>query len=508
MRTYWLSLLTATALISCTAACNPEGRPDPAAADASVALPCTDSDGDGFGPGCPAGLDCDDTDPASTNECRSCTTPDTNCACDGTVAETPCYLDPVDVGGRAMCSAGTRFCRDNAWTACLGLATYELPGTLNGGTAAALITGPVVCNPCNPSCYSTTDTPGPADVGTGGVIYTPVPGGLTLPSTVGMATLPDTDGDGVPDAYDSQPTNPAVTGFEGGFFHVLPLGSTALDPLVLSVRVRTADIYFLMDTTGSMGGEIATLKATLNTTVIPAIRTTIPDAWFGVGSHDDYPFSAYGGSTAIYGDVVYRNLLDITDPAPAAGATAITNAVNLLTTHWGNDWAESQSQALWSIATGSALGTYSAAHSCAIPGRFGYPCFRAGTVPIVILLTDAPYHNGPQTGFDYNPAHFGTTVYTYYPMPATVPVSGIPFPAPPSAAVAVSASAGVFRPLPASTPMVRIPYLAPAAAAVAVPMTVGYWRTVPAIPSVVPGVPYLAGPTAAVPAPMVPLPPP
>ena len=149
--------------------------------------------------GCGAGVDCDDTDPLSTNECRGCSAPDTGCACDDSVTELPCYLDPVDVDGSAMCLQGTRFCRDKAWTACLELSAFRLPGTLNGGTAAALVTGPVACNPCNPSCYSTTDTPGPADVGTGGVVYTPAPGGLTLPATVGMVGLPDTDGDGVTD---------------------------------------------------------------------------------------------------------------------------------------------------------------------------------------------------------------------------------------------------------------------------------------------------------------------
>ncbi len=404
MRTRWLILLTLTA--TALTACSEEDTPGAAssALDGGVIPPCTDGDGDGFGLGCAAGLDCDDADPSSTNECRNCASPETGCACDGSVLEETCYLDPVDVGGRSMCHSGTRFCRDGAWTSCLQLERYELSGNLAGAASAALVTGPVPCNPCNPSCYSTTDTPGPSDVTTGGtgVVYTATPGGVTLPmggTTTG--TLPDADGDGVPDLYDSAPTNPAITGFEGGFFHVLPYGGAAVDPLYLMVRVRTADVYFLMDTTGSMGGEIDNLKATLNTTIIPSIRTTIPDAWFGVGRHDDYPVNGYGAEyycdpwgCAYIGDTVYQNLANITDTATGGGATTVTNAVNALYTRWGNDLPESQIPALYAIATGSALGPYLPGSTCA-GSRFGYPCFRPGTVPIIILFTDAPFHNGP-----------------------------------------------------------------------------------------------------------------
>ena len=41
------------------------------------------------------------------------------------------------------------------------------------------------------------------------------------------------------------------------------------------------------------------------------IRCAIPDAWFGVGYHDDYPISPYGAGS----DDVYRTLLDITPAA-------------------------------------------------------------------------------------------------------------------------------------------------------------------------------------------------
>lgn len=401
----------------------------PAAAgwvDGGFGAICVDRDGDGFGVGCGAGVDCDDGDAASTNECRGCAEDDTGCACDGEVVEEECYLDPVDVGGRPICHEGTRYCRDGAWTACLQLTPFALPGNGSGATTAALVTGPVPCNPCNPSCYSTTDTPGPGDVATSGsgVIYTPTPGGITLPGTVTMAGLVDTDGDGVPDTYDLDPADPVVTGFPDGYFHVLPLGATALDPLRLSVRIRTADVYILMDTTGSMSGEIANLRSSISGTIIPQIRVAIPDAWFGVGDLQEYPVDPYGYSS----NFPYRNRQDITDSVLAAQA-----AVNTLTTNGNITWPESSTQALYSMATGLGLGPYYPARAGCPAGTWGYPCFRDGTVPIVVLLTDAGYMNGPTNRDDYDLLDFGT--YPDFPLPTPISAALGTVPAPASVAV-------------------------------------------------------------------------
>ena len=43
--------------------------------------------------------------------------------------------------------------------------------------------------------------------------------------------------------------------------------------------VPSLDVFFLMDTTGSMGGEISTLQSSLTGTVIPGIEVAV------VGTH-------------------------------------------------------------------------------------------------------------------------------------------------------------------------------------------------------------------------------
>lgn len=353
-----------------------------------------------------------------------CAHPGEGCACSPEQPPIDCYLEPTYENGRLMCSRGTRYCRSGVWTRCESVRTYELR---SGPGIAPLLGVTTECNRCDPACAMTEDTPDAADLPGRSidVEYDPIGGGIRierLPGTV-MPELPDSDGDGIPDIADECVGPGALPAADGScygdtfFFHELPYGGPAeIDPLDVGIQVRTADVYFLMDTTGSMGGEISNLRSSLRSgTYIPgcsggiigAIRCTIPDAWFGVGYHDDYPVSPYGS----WGDEVYRNLQDITSDVSAA-----QNAVNSLPLHGGNDGPESQTQALWAIASGGGLGSYLSSRTCSA-GRWGYPCFRPGTIPIVILFTDAPFHNGPN-GNNYS-SSFGAT-----PLPSPSSVSG------------------------------------------------------------------------------------
>jgi len=158
----------------------------------------------------------------------------------------------------------------------------------------------------------------------------------------------------------------------------------AMDTLDFSTSLRQADVYFLVDTTGSMGGEITNLRNSLSTTIIPRIRSTISDVWFGVGGHDDYPVNPYGYT----GDRVFYQEQRLT-----VNSADAQSAVGRLAVHDGGDRPESQVPALWAIATGNALGSYLPAQTACLPSEFGYPCFRTGSVPIVVLITDAPFHN-------------------------------------------------------------------------------------------------------------------
>ena len=210
----------------------------------------------------------------------------------------------------------------------------------------------------------------------------------------------DSDGDGAPDLIevgagtdplnaDENPTS------EGNFYFLVPFDEDpdpSMDTLVFSTDIQIADVFFVMDTTGSMGGEIANLRSSLSSTIIPSVAALIPDVWFGVGRFDDYPVSPYGSAGS--GDVVFQLNQRMTSvPADAQAA------VNALGTHYGADGSESDVPALWATATGLGLGTYLAPTSVCTSGEVGYPCFRSGAVPIIVLITDATFHNGPG-GYD------------------------------------------------------------------------------------------------------------
>jgi hypothetical protein len=166
----------------------------------------------------------------------------------------------------------------------------------------------------------------------------------------------------------------------------------------------------MIDTTGSMGGPITNIRTSLSTPttgIIDRIRSEIPDTWFGVGEFKDYPVISYGGTT----DYAYRNRQDLTMDATAAQA-----AVSALSASGGYDGPESHGPALWAMATGMGLeGTsgLTADRSDCPMSTSGYPCFREGAVPIVIMITDIQMHNDPRGLDAYDDALLGGHAPTY-----------------------------------------------------------------------------------------------
>jgi hypothetical protein len=153
---------------------------------------------------------------------------------------------------------------------------------------------------------------------------------------------------------------------------------------VFATDIAMADLFVLMDTTGTMVAPFGAFGTQLSSAILPGIADLVPDLWYGLGRFDDYPVSPHGFPP----DVVYELRLRMSESADDLQA-----AVDALGTHSGGDLPESQVPALWATATGEGLGSFLEPQTECEETEFGYPCFRRGALPIILLVTDAVFHN-------------------------------------------------------------------------------------------------------------------
>ncbi|MEM1413734.1 MAG: fibro-slime domain-containing protein [Myxococcota bacterium] len=215
-------------------------------------------------------------------------------------------------------------------------------------------------------------------------------------------------------------------------------GSPAVETCEETVELRSADVYFLIDTTGSMSMEIGAIQAALTSGnlepgrpecaggITGALRCNIPDVRFGVGISGDYPVAPYGVATAP-ADSVYQHLADLD---PLIGPTR--SAIAALVAAGGGDGADGQSQALFQVATGGGLGalgdSLTAAGFAACPAdTFGFPCFRNDAQPVIFHITDSEFHNGSSPTADYDPMILGFTPPAFGDVTAQLATAGIKF---------------------------------------------------------------------------------
>lgn len=235
---------------------------------------------------------------------------------------------------------------------------------------------------------------------------------LALITSVALAWLPaparsaadpdlDTDGDGASDLVenavgtdpDNAADNPAAN---GDVVFVVPYQappSPADADLDVASRLQSIDMYVILDRSGSMSAEISSVRANLAVAVsnltCPPLgtgdpATCIPDLWAGAGT------VGYSGS----GADAFRNFVDL-QPSPNFASVAINEPAGCC--------SEPLTFSVFAAITG--LGSASAA-GCGLSGvparatcdgspaanagfeAFGYPCFRQGALPVILLATD------------------------------------------------------------------------------------------------------------------------
>jgi len=166
-------------------------------------------------------------------------------------------------------------------------------------------------------------------------------------------------------------------------------------PLDINAELRRADVLFLVDNTRSMDAEIGRIRDRLRDTIAPGITATIPDSMIGAATFADFPVGMCGQP----GDVPFALVLPVTDDLNRAQA-----AIDSISMQGGSDRPESQVEALYHAATGEGHGMFVAPSFGCPTGGVGYPCFRADALAIILMFTDAPFHNGPGGSEPYSAA--------------------------------------------------------------------------------------------------------
>lgn len=193
------------------------------------------------------------------------------------------------------------------------------------------------------------------------------------------------------------------TGAMQDFFFVLPYQDTAgqmAKPLDFGTAVPALDVMFMMDTTGSMIGEINNLQTSLSGTIIPGIQQQVANSQFGVSSFEDFPITPHG---QLQGELCWETLAKNDQPLNlfqviTNNVSAVQTAVGKLKTPGGNpigcggDWPEAAMEGLYQVATGQGLSTPSPTNVPPHTGGVGGVSFRPGTMPVVVTITDAMFH--------------------------------------------------------------------------------------------------------------------
>jgi hypothetical protein len=261
----------------------------------------------------------------------------------------------------------------------------------------------------------------------------------------------DTDNDGATDLIEaaamSDGRDPISRPSAASLYVVLPYhppempGMHEQREFTFSTRIRQADVFFLIDNSGSMSGTINNIRNNFSTMIVPALQAAIPDVRVGVGSFVSMPVppQGYPGMPGDYNLWIRQRL--------TSDIMAAQRAFNTMRTidqdapgFAGGDGPENSTEAAYEVIAGSgnrgrendpaALRTVHNALDprgngwCPrmVPERdcgadpdnpvevYGWGCFREGRIPIVVLTSDAPWYDGciagsPTTPGTPNPGH-------------------------------------------------------------------------------------------------------
>ncbi len=171
---------------------------------------------------------------------------------------------------------------------------------------------------------------------------------------------------------DDLPYGSALGGYDG---HPRADGGRGFDhrQILVDMALQPVDLIFVIDTTGSMADDIASVKSA-GSRILDAVASVSPKFRVAVADYKDFPVSPYGGP----GDYPYRADVPFSsDPA------VIRAGLNSLSARGGGDTPEAVYSGLVHAIYNDGLGAW-----------------RDGVNKIVVVMGDAPPHDPePFTGY-------------------------------------------------------------------------------------------------------------
>lgn len=150
------------------------------------------------------------------------------------------------------------------------------------------------------------------------------------------------------------------------------------------------DVCLVVDLSGSYFDDLPNIKALAGGIWDDIVAGGVTDLRFGLATFVDFPFGPWGGG----GDYAYR-----LDQQLTGDKTTWTTAVSAMSTLFGGDGPESQFEALYQVATGAGNDVLGAEPDDSGDIAAGLGCdYRENATKVVMLTTDAPFHNAGDAG--------------------------------------------------------------------------------------------------------------
>lgn len=378
------------------------------------------------------------TPPAASGAGLACAEPAEGCACAGNQPPVACRPSAQELGelgeldgspAPGLCLEGTRRCVAGVFGPCEDVRAFEPPSASISALIDQLVSHPQ-CEDCDPFCFIVRDELSPDDGPlepsfASGVAFHASGGGITLEQSNPGAPLPPILG--LPPL--SSLISEALIGRTSTTTHrhAYTAGPTdvyvlaGLGPSLTEERAWIAERYvggaaYLDGGTRCVGGD----PSVIGQGVTGALRCMIDDVWFGSGSYGDIPFVPYSSDAArpaAEQEAQARANVAFSQDAAMSSAPAPVKLIGGHVSTGDPDVAGSQIPALYSLVTGAGMDmgvdrrSVPAASGCP-DGTFGHACFREDADRVVVLLMDAPMHNGPNDDYDYDPGALGISLGT------------------------------------------------------------------------------------------------